>query len=121
MALEFSDPAYGAVHFLTVACFMIQHRRYSDEALAQIQIALRAYLNLGVRGDELRQRVGHALGQTKRTWKVLRQPDAPPLPEVAWDIAIADVKQSAHDAARYREHVTRWARRTLEQMEAQRR
>jgi hypothetical protein len=24
LALEFSDPAYGAVHFLTASCFMIQ-------------------------------------------------------------------------------------------------
>ena len=36
LVLEFSDPEYGAVHFLTVACFMIQHRRYSDAALGWI-------------------------------------------------------------------------------------
>jgi hypothetical protein len=34
MALEFSDLAYGEVHFLTVACYMIQHGRYGDEVLA---------------------------------------------------------------------------------------
>ncbi|QYR19267.1 hypothetical protein KZ483_15075 [Paenibacillus sp. sptzw28] len=28
LALEFSDPGYGRVHFLTVACFIIQHNRY---------------------------------------------------------------------------------------------
>ncbi len=31
--LEYTDPAYGQVHYLTVTCFMIQHERYSDEAL----------------------------------------------------------------------------------------
>jgi hypothetical protein len=48
LALEFEDPAYGEVHFLTVACFMIQHQRYSDEALAWIAQSLRAYLEEGV-------------------------------------------------------------------------
>ena len=33
LVLEFSEAAYGAVHMLTVACFMIQYRRYSDEGL----------------------------------------------------------------------------------------
>ena len=118
MALEFSDPAYGEVHFLTVACFMIQHRRYSDEALTWIQTALRAYLDEGITGHELSRRVARALGQTTRTWKVPRQPDAPPLPDIAWDITIADVAQSAHNATFYRDHVTRWARRTLAQLAA---
>jgi hypothetical protein len=118
MALEFSDPAYGAVHFLTVACFMILHRRYSDEGLSWIQSALRACLDEGIKGHELSRRAASALGQTTRTWKVLRQPGAPPLPDIAWDVTIADVSASAHDAALYREHVTRWARRTLEQMSA---
>lgn len=116
MNLEFSDPAYGQVHFLTVSCFMIQHGRYGDEALAWVQSAMRLYLDEGVAGHELTRRAAQALGQTTRTWKVMRQPNAPPLPHIAWDITIADVSQSAHDAARYREHVARWARRTLEQV-----
>lgn len=37
LVLEYSDPAYGEVHFLTVVCFMIQHGRYSDEALVWIR------------------------------------------------------------------------------------
>jgi hypothetical protein len=118
MALEFSNPAYGEVHFLTVACFMIQHRRYSDEALSWVRTALRTYLDAGITGRELSRRAASALGQTSRAWKILRQPDAPPLPDIAWDITIADVVPSAHDATLYREHVTQWARRTLEQLEA---
>jgi Family of unknown function (DUF5946) len=118
MALEFSDPAYGVVHFLTVACFMIQHRRYSDEALGQVRAALHANLREGVAAAELRRRAAGPMDQTARTWKVLRQPDAPPLPAIAWDITIADVSQRARDAASYREQVTRWATRTLEQLES---
>lgn len=37
LALEFSYPAYGKIHMLTVACFMIQHHRYSNPALFWIQ------------------------------------------------------------------------------------
>ncbi len=37
LALEFSNSAYGKVHMLTVASFMIQHQRYSNPALAWMQ------------------------------------------------------------------------------------
>lgn len=33
LAREYSDPGYGQVHLLTVACYMIQHGRYSDETM----------------------------------------------------------------------------------------
>src|SRR6516165_2690295 len=44
LSLEHTNAAYGQVHFLTFACFMIQHRRYSDEALTGMQLLLRAFL-----------------------------------------------------------------------------
>lgn len=36
LVLELTDPGYGEVHMLTVACFLIQHGRLSDEGLAWI-------------------------------------------------------------------------------------
>jgi hypothetical protein len=33
LVLEFADAGYGAMHMLTVACYMIQHGRYSDAGL----------------------------------------------------------------------------------------
>lgn len=72
LILEFTDPAYGSVHFLTVACFMIQHGPYSDEALVWIQATLKAYFEEKMPPSQLRQRATQGTGGDVRTWKVLR-------------------------------------------------
>jgi hypothetical protein len=116
LGLEFSDPAYGAVHFLTVACFMIQHGRYSDEALAWIEGQLRAYLYEGAPPEHIRRQAARETSQSMRTWKVSRPAGAPPLPRVAWSMTIADVAGRYRDAESYRDLVRQWAHSTLQEM-----
>ena len=118
LSLEYTNSAYGQVHFFTVACFMIQHRRYSDEALAGMQSLLRAYLDEELTAQQLRERARRGMNTATRTWKVRRQTDAPPQPKVAWRLSIADVAQSIQDPQKYGEHVKQWARATLQQMPA---
>jgi hypothetical protein len=116
LALEFTDPAYGEVHFLTVACFMIQHGRYSDAALTWIGQKLRAYLEEGEPIGQIRQQAASEAGPQVRTWKVMRQTGERPLPRIAWSVTIMDVANHFEEAASYREWVTRWARATLQEM-----
>jgi hypothetical protein len=116
LSLEYTEPAYGQVHFLTVACFMIQHGRYSDEALTGMQSLLRAYLDEQLTAQQLRKHVARGMNDATRTWKVTRQADAPPLPKVVWSLTIADVAQSVQNPEMYCEHVKQWARTTLQQM-----
>ena len=116
LSLEYTNPAYGQVHFLTVACFMIQHGRYSDEALIGMQSLLRAYLDEQLTAQQLRQLAAKGINDATRTWKVTRQADAPPLPKVAWSMTIADVAQNMQDPEKYCEHVKQWAHATLQQM-----
>jgi hypothetical protein len=116
LILEYTNPAYGQVHFLTVACFMIQHRRYSDEALIWIESTLHTYLNNQLTGQQLRQLAAKGTDGATRTWKVTRQVDAPPLPKLAWSMTIIDVAQDMQDAERYCEQVKQWARTTLVEM-----
>ena len=118
LTLEFTDQGYGAVHFLTVTCFFIQHRRFSDRSLSHMQKALRAYLQEGLSAARLRQQSSAALQQGERDWKVLRQPQERVLPRIEWRMTIADVAASYHDAASYRRLVTEWAQATLDQMGA---
>jgi hypothetical protein len=118
LSLEYTNPAYGQVHFLTVACFMIQHGRYSDEGLVWIQSTLRTYLEQQLTDQQLRQLAAKGTDGATRTWKVTRQPDAPPLPKVAWSMTITDVAQHMQDAESYCEQVRQWARTTLQQMES---
>jgi hypothetical protein len=99
LILEYTNPAYGQVHFLTVACFMIQHGRYSDESLTWMQSMLRAYLDEHLTAQQLYQRAARGTNNTIRTWKVTRLAVAPPLPRVAWSMTIADVAQSMQNPA----------------------
>jgi len=101
---------------LTVACFMIQHRRYSDEALIWIEQKLHDYFERGFPVDQIRHRAEIETDQARRAWKVIRQADAPPLPEIAWSMTIVDVAANYQDAQSYCELVERWARTTLHEM-----
>ncbi|HCF87147.1 MAG TPA: hypothetical protein DEV72_18330 [Ktedonobacter sp.] len=118
LSLEYTDPAYGQVHFFTVACFMIQHGRYSDEALTGMLPLLRASLDEQLPAQQLRERAARGMNEATRTWKVTRQAGASPLPKIAWTLTIADVAQSMQDPEKYCEHVKQWARVTLQQMPA---
>jgi hypothetical protein len=118
LGLEFSDPAYGQVHFFTVACFMIQRGRYSDEALTGIQSLLEAALVEQLPPHQLRERATKGMSKATRTWQITRPADAPPLPHVAWSVTIADVARSIQDPELYCDHVKQWARATLQQMPA---
>lgn len=113
---EFNDPAYGQVHMLTVACFMIQHNGYSDEALVWIAQQLRANLEQGLPAEQIRRQAARGAQQQNRAWKVTRQPSARALPRIHWSMTIADVAGAA-DAATYCALVTAWARKTLEEMQ----
>jgi Family of unknown function (DUF5946) len=118
LSLEFTDPAYGEVHYLTVTSFMIQHERYSEEALIWTKATLRAYFDEHLTAYQLRQRAAQATNRATRTWKVTRRADALLLPKVAWTMTIVDVAQSIQDPEKYCEQVRRWAGATLQQMEA---
>jgi len=116
LALEFSYPAYGKVHMLTVACFMIQHQRYSDIALIWMKEKLNEVLNHAVTPDEIRLRMTTEVDHSRRDWKIERQPDEPTLPHVDWSITIADVYQYKGDSDSYCAWVEKWARTTLAEM-----
>ena len=119
LALEFSNPAYGKVHMLTVSCFMIQHQRYSDQALLWMQQNLRDVLENGVDPSEIRVQMTYDVDQAKRQWKIERQPDERELPHINWSITIADVYQHKDDPVSYCTWVEKWARATLEEMISQ--
>ncbi len=118
LALEFSNPAYGKVHMLTVSCFMIQHQRYSDPALLWMQKKLSDVLNNGVNPSEIRLQMTSDVDQVKRGWKIERQPGEPKLVSIDWSISIADVYLHKEDPNSYCAWVEKWARATLEERKA---
>lgn len=68
MALEFTDPSYGQVHFLTVASYMVQHEGYSDEMYVWVQTALRRHLEEGYPAELIRQDMAKGPGSTSPTY-----------------------------------------------------
>ena len=118
LSLEYINPAYGQVHFLTVACFMIQHKRYSDEALTWVQEKLQIYLDRQLTGQQLRRLIANETGGGTRTWKILRQADAAPLPQIAWSMTIVDIAQSIQDSEVYCAQVKQWARTILQNIKS---
>ncbi len=105
------------VHFLHVTCFMIQHERYSNEALVWAQSMLRANLDEHMTEQRHLQHL-RTVGKNNpsRTWKFNRAEDASPLPKIAWSLTIVDVAQQAHNVEQYCERVKQWAHSTLQQM-----
>lgn len=116
LVLEFTDPTYGAVHFLTVSCYWIQHGRYSDEALVWIAQKLQAYLDEGISTGQMRRQDAQEIAQDKRIWKVTRRPSEPPQAKIAWSKTIVNVASKYRDAESYRDLVKQWARATLQEM-----
>ena len=123
LVLEFTDPGFGAVHMLSVACFMIQHGRYSDEALVWMERKLRAHLEEGISAEQIRKEMNRETSQARRTWKVTRPPGDPPQPKIAWSVTTASIDLEGQtpsgrpDPAHYRAQVTHWARATLDEMQ----
>ena len=107
-----------SIHFLHVTCFLIQHERYSDEALVWAQSMLRVHLDERLTEAQLLRSLrseGKHLAPS-RTWKFNRSADAPPLPKIAWPLTIVDVAQHLQNAEMYSAQVKQWAHTTLQHM-----
>jgi hypothetical protein len=89
IAWEYDDPELLAEHFLTVACYNLQHpAQFSEAALAGLRAAFIEHLDHGLAVAEIRRRVGKAAAGTTR---VLR-PEAERQPVLRqWAMTIADV------------------------------
>jgi hypothetical protein len=117
LSLEFTDPEYGQVHLLTVACYMIQHGRYTDEALLWIAKQLRDYLEKSLPAEQIRRQAAIEADQSQRTWQITRGLGDPPQAYIPWSMTIIDVAAQYRDPDSYRQLVEEWARRTLSEMQ----
>lgn len=117
LVFELANAIPHSVHFLMVTCFLIQHGRYSDEALVWARSQLQAHLAEQTTEQQLLHQLKNAGNSgSKRTWKFDRAADAPPLPKITWSMTIVDVAQNMPDAASYCTQVKQWAQHTLQEM-----
>ena len=89
IAWEMDDAELAAQHFLTVACYNLQHpAQFTDEALAWLRQGLIDYLDCGASTEALRQRASQAYEGSKRVLK----PKSERVPVLRkWRMTIADV------------------------------
>jgi hypothetical protein len=113
LALEWQDSALLAKHFLTVACYNLQHpARFTDEALVGLRAAFVDYIDRGVTTAEIRTRIAHMVEGQQR---VLRK-DEESRPKLRhWRMTISDVYVPEHPEGAA-ERVKAWAASIRQEM-----
>jgi hypothetical protein len=116
LALEFENPGtYGAVHHLTVACFMLQHNRYSREGWLQARALLAGFVDHGANPDRVRREHRQAMDGRQRTWSFTRCDKLAEFDRIVWTRTIADLHTG--EPVRYCEDVQAWAESVLSDTE----
>lgn len=116
LALEFQDPAYGAVHHLTVIAYTLQHSsQLTREGWLHQYRLLRQFIIENKPPDFIRQQ-NKDLDSGKRTFKIKSINGKPVISKTRWTKTILDVRME--NAKDYCEDVAAWARSVLEEAEA---
>lgn len=113
LALEMTDPEYGAVHHLTVAAYMLQHpSQLSVQGWQAMRHLLEQFL-----GDEnftpaqARARNRRAVDSKNRSWSFTKGERLALPAWFAWSRTIMSVDDST--PPRYRKDIEAWARSVL--------
>lgn len=106
--LEVQRPAYYAVHYLSVPCYMLQHDVSSRQGWVEVRLLLSRFVREGWTPAMARR---HILGAGHRSWSFAKGARLPGVEKIGWDRTIADVRLDTadHDGA----DVRLWAERIL--------
>lgn len=114
LAMEFTDPAYGAVHNLTVPAYYLQHPSLlSHKGWQEMQATLAGFLIAGVSVGEMRRRAAERLDSGERDFS-FRKGEPKDLTGIVWSQTIADIRLD--DAKSYRAGIRGWAQAVLDDL-----
>ena len=117
LALEFSDAAYGAVHHLTVAAYMIQHSsKLTREGWLHERNLLKEFLVENKPPTYIRQQNKDMVDSSKRTFKIKLTDGKPVIDKTTWTKTILDIRMD--NAEDYCKDVTAWAISVMEDVES---
>ncbi len=112
LTFEFTDPAYGAVHHLTVATFMLQHSsRLTREGWLYERDLLKQFVVENKLPAFVRRQNRAMVDSRRRTFRIKSKDGHPLIDRTQWTKTILDVRRE--DALRYCADVIDWARATL--------
>jgi hypothetical protein len=116
LVLEFTDPAYGAVHHLTVAAYMLQHSsQLTREGWLHERELLKEFLVENKPPEFIRKQNKDKVDSGKRTFKIKSKTGQRVIHKSTWAKTILEV--CTENAEVYCAGVTAWARSVLEEAE----
>lgn len=108
---EFEDPAYGAVHHLSVPSYMLQHNRYSRRGWLEVRALLHRFVFTGLTPQMARRELAISASSTNRDWSLTKGEKLAGVEQIDWSLTMANVRRDS--AAHYCSDVTDWARAVL--------
>ena len=116
LALEFTETGFGAVHYLTVATYMLQHSsNLSREDWLQMRELLREFLLENKPPTFIRKQNKDFVDSGKRRFKIKSKDALPVIHKNTWTKTILDVLFDDSDS--YCNGVNEWALSTLKEAE----
>jgi spermidine synthase len=112
---ELEDPAYYAVHHLSVLCYMLQHNAYSREGWMAVRDLLLQFVHRDLTPAMARQQNRVRLDNGHRTWSITKGAKLPGVKATAWTFTIAGVRLDTAEV--YCADVRRWAESIVEDSE----
>lgn len=117
LALEFTDPGYGAVHHLTVTTYMLQHSSHlTREGWLYQRELLREFIINDKPPSLVRKQSRQLLDSGNRTFRFTSRDGKPLISKSTWTRTILDVRSENLDA--YGQDVKAWAMSALEEIGA---
>lgn len=102
---------FGAVHHLTVACYMIQHNAYARDGWLEARKMVVQFVHDGVTPAEARKQNRSRFHSGQRKWRVTKGVKLSEFDTITWTRTIADVRLD--DPEVYCADIKLWATHVL--------
>jgi len=113
LALEYENPlAYGAVHLLSVACYMLQHNLYSREGWLETRALVRQTISQESTPADIRKMNRDRLDSGVRKWSITKGAKLAEFATIRWSRTIADIR--LENPGGYVSDVKQWVISVLE-------
>ena len=108
---EVEQPAYYAVHHLSVPCYMLQHNVYSREGWIEVRQLLVKFVYDGWTPAMARRHYRVNADSRHRTWSLTKGAKLPGVENIVWNYTIAAVRLDTAES--YCADVRHWAESIL--------
>ncbi len=113
LAYEYENPiTFGAVHHLTVACYMLQHNAYSRKVWLEAREMVAQFMQQGITPADMRKQNHQRFDSGQRKWSITKGEKLSEFDTIIWSRTIADVRLDSPEI--YCADVKRWAISVLE-------